>query len=179
MSMYTYLYAYVTCHLFKLMCSSIHYYDYYYYYYYYDYSYYYDYYDYCHYYYYLLSLEQAESRNDRRPGRAGLERLAVASARRGTNGVGPHGVTANFMFFDRWTFWVLPLTYFYLPKSARAYLLPQPVKKHYFCRGPISVDPICPQPRSWPGRDARGPRAGRAHAARARHCLGGPLSRGN
>ena len=26
------------------------------------------------------------------------------------------------MFFDRGTFWVLPLTYFCLPKSARAYL---------------------------------------------------------
>ena len=28
------------------------------------------------------------------------------------------------MFFDRGTFWVLPLTYFYLPRSARAYHLP-------------------------------------------------------
>ena len=49
------------------------------------------------------------------------------------------------MFVDRGTFWVLPLTYFYLPKSARAYLFPQSVKNHYFCSGPISVDPICPQ----------------------------------
>ena len=45
------------------------------------------------------------------------------------------------------TFWVLPLTYLYLPKSARAYLFPQSVKIHYFCSGPIRVDPICPQPR--------------------------------
>ena len=67
-------------------------------------------------------------------------------ARKGTNGVSTNGVTANFMFFDRGTFWVLPLTYFYLPKSARAYLFPQSVKIHYFCSGPISVDPICPQP---------------------------------
>ena len=28
------------------------------------------------------------------------------------------------MFFDRGTFWVLPLAYFCLPKSARAYLFP-------------------------------------------------------
>ena len=42
---------------------------------------------------------------------------------------------------------VLPLTYFYLSKSARAYLFPQSVKIHYFCSGPSSVDPICPQPR--------------------------------
>ena len=46
------------------------------------------------------------------------------------------------------TFWVLPLTCFYLPKSARAYLFPQSVKIHYFCSSPISVDPICPQPIS-------------------------------
>ena len=44
------------------------------------------------------------------------------------------------------TFWVLPLTYFDIPKSARAYLFSQSVKIHYFCSGPISVDPICPQP---------------------------------
>ena len=48
--------------------------------------------------------------------------------------------------FDRGTFWVLPLTYLYLTKSARAYLFPQSVKIHDFCSGPISVDPICPQP---------------------------------
>ena len=50
------------------------------------------------------------------------------------------------MFFDRGTFWVLPLAYFYLPKSAGAYLFLQSVKNSYFCSGPISVDPICPQP---------------------------------
>ena len=48
------------------------------------------------------------------------------------------------MFFDRGTFWVLPLTY--LPQSARAHLFPQFVKIHYFCSGPVSVEPICPQP---------------------------------
>ena len=63
-------------------------------------------------------------------------------ARKGTNGVSTNGVTAIFMFFDRGVFWVLPLTYLYLPKSASAYLFPQSVK----ISGPISVDPICPQP---------------------------------
>ena len=54
----------------------------------------------------------------------------------------------SFVVFDRGTFRVLPLTYFYLPKSARAYLFPKSVKqKHYFCSRPINVDPICPQPR--------------------------------
>ena len=54
----------------------------------------------------------------------------------------------NFYVFWR-TFWVLPLSYGYLPKSARAYLFPQSVKIHYFwnfCSGLISVDPTCPQP---------------------------------
>ena len=56
-------------------------------------------------------------------------------------------VAANFAIsFDRGTFRVLPLAYFSLPKSARAYLFPQSVNMHYFCSCPISVDPICPQP---------------------------------
>ena len=40
------------------------------------------------------------------------------------NGVSAHGFTANFVFFDRGTFWVLPLTYSYLPKSARCTFFP-------------------------------------------------------
>ena len=35
-----------------------------------------------------------------------------------------HGVAASLMSFHRGTFWVLLLTYFHLPKSARAYLFP-------------------------------------------------------
>ena len=50
-------------------------------------------------------------------------------------------------FFDRGTCWVLPLTYLYLPKSARAYLFPQSVKISYFCSGSISADPSGPRPR--------------------------------
>ena len=44
--------------------------------------------------------------------------------RKGTNGVSANGVTAIFSLFDRGIFWVLPLTYFYSLKSARAYLFP-------------------------------------------------------
>ena len=47
--------------------------------------------------------------------------------------------------FDRGSFWVLLLTYLYLPKGARAYLFPRSVEMPYFCSGPISVDPNCPQ----------------------------------
>ena len=28
-------------------------------------------------------------------------------------------------------------------KSSRAYLFPQSIRTHYFCNGPVSVDPIC------------------------------------
>ena len=77
----------------------------------------------------------------RRPG-------VLGESRKGTNGVSTHGATANFrVLFDRGTFFGLPLIYFYLPKSARAYLFPQSVRTHYFCSGPVCVDPICPQPR--------------------------------
>ena len=58
---------------------------------------------------------------------------------KGTNGVSTTGVTTIFIFFETGTLWVLPLTYFDLPKSARAYLFPQSVNTHYFCSGPISV----------------------------------------
>ena len=49
-------------------------------------------------------------------------------------------------------FGVLRVTCLYLPKSARVYLFPQPVKIPYFCSGPINVDPICPQPSTAKGR---------------------------
>ena len=46
------------------------------------------------------------------------------------------------MFFDRGTFGVLPLTYFYIPKSARAYLFPQSVKIRYFAAAPSVSAPF-------------------------------------
>ena len=56
------------------------------------------------------------------------------------------GVTANFMFFDKGTFWVLLSIYFYLPEVPGRTFFHQSVEIHYFCSGPISVDPVCPQP---------------------------------
>ena len=73
----------------------------------------------------------------------GMVLAAKRFSQRGTDVVGTNRVTASFSFFARGTFWVLPLTYFYLPKSARAYLFPQSVKIHYFCIGPMNIDPIC------------------------------------
>ena len=74
------------------------------------------------------------------PGR-GAAAVGSADARKGADGVGTNGVTANFMLFDRGTFGVLPLTYFCIPRSTRVYLFPQSVKINHFCSGPISVDP--------------------------------------
>ena len=69
---------------------------------------------------------------------------SLVSIRKGTNGVSTNEVTANPMFFDRGTFWVLPSTYFYQKcQGVPSFPICQ---IHYFCSGPISVDPICPQP---------------------------------
>ena len=68
-------------------------------------------------------------------------------ARKGTDGVSALMGSLQMSCFLSGTCWVFPLTYFYRPKGARAYLYPQSVKINYFCSGPISVDPICPQPR--------------------------------
>ena len=81
-----------------------------------------------------------------RRSQADSQTHALCTLRKRTNGVSTNGVTADFMFFDRGTFWILLLTYFCLPRSARAYLFTQSVKHHYFHSGPISVDPISPQP---------------------------------
>ena len=80
--------------------------------------------------------------------------IVILEDRKGTNGVSANGVTANSLLFDRGAFWVLPSTYCYLPKCARAYLFTRSVKHRYFCSGPISIDPICPQPRLY-GTDDR------------------------
>ena len=63
---------------------------------------------------------------------------AIAHFGKGQMMVSTNGVTAIFIMFGTGTFWVLPLTYLYIPKSARAYLFPQSVQIHYFCSGPIN-----------------------------------------
>ena len=96
-----------------------------------------------HYKYYILTR-----RSSRMPWRGAAGRAAIGKGQMGSALMG----SLHFLFFDRGTFWVLPLSYFYLPKSARAYRFPQSVKINHFCSGPISVDPICPQPRQVPHR---------------------------
>ena len=59
------------------------------------------------------------------------------------DGVSTNGVTANFISFDRGTFWVLPLTYLYVPKSARAYLFPHNLSKVItFAEAPLALTPF-------------------------------------
>ena len=74
------------------------------------------------------------------------------------------------MWFDRGTFWVLPLTYFCLPKGARTYLFPQSVEINDFRSGPVSVDPICPQPKAHRRPDR--PREASPPDGKSRECLG-------
>ena len=68
-------------------------------------------------------------------------REMLVGIRKGTNGVSTNRVSATFMSFGRGTFWVLPLTYFYPPKSARAHFFFHSVKVHYFCSGPLAFTP--------------------------------------
>ena len=98
--------------------------------------------------------------------------------RKGTNGVSTNVVTANCISFERGTFWVLQLAYFYLPKSARAYLFLQSVEIHYFCSGPISVDPICRQPKD-PNRAKPCPQACGDLGARSGRARGSLASKGS
>ena len=68
----------------------------------------------------------------------------LAKVRKGTSVVSNDGVTANkHVFFDRGTFWVLPLSYFYTPRSARARLFPQPDNKNItFAAAPFVLTPF-------------------------------------
>ena len=48
---------------------------------------------------------------------AAMARSSTGVVGRGQNGVSTNGVAANFSCFDGGTFWILPLTCFYIPKS--------------------------------------------------------------
>ena len=68
--------------------------------------------------------------------------LPRAALGEGTNGVSTNGVTATFMLLDRGTFWVLPLTFFYLPKSARVCRFTQSVKFMTSAAAPLVLTPF-------------------------------------
>ena len=67
----------------------------------------------------------------------------MESCRKGTNGVSTNGVTANFMFFLTGTFRVLPLPYFYIPKSVPGRtFFPNPSKFITFAAAPLVLTPL-------------------------------------
>ena len=79
------------------------------------------------------------------------------------------------MLFDRGTCWVLPSTYFYIPRSARANLDPQSVKFLTFAAAPLVLTPVvrnqpppCPRACAVAGSVCRPVRAGSHPCAHAR-----------
>ena len=82
--------------------------------------------------------------------------------RKGTNGVSIMGSPQIQCVFDRGTFGVLPLTYFYFCQKCQGVpFSPIGQKSLLVYGGPVSVDPICPQPAA-----AHAPRSTAAKAQR-------------
>ena len=82
------------------------------------------------------------------PGATPSSWAAFASGiRKGTSGVSTNGVTANLMCFDSGTFFGTPVNLLLSSQKCQGVPVPQSVKLGCFCSRPISVDPICPQPR--------------------------------
>ena len=119
------------------------------------------------------------------------ESTLPSRVRKGTNGIRSAlmGSLLILVFLTEELLGVLPLTYFCLHKSARAYLFPQSVKIHYFSSGPMSADPVCLQPKSFsrPGKSPGLDRSASVHThthththaclcTRVRACVG-PLRR--
>ena len=77
------------------------------------------------------------------PTQVGLRTHAAAISRKWTNGVSTNKVTAAFMFFDRGTFWVLPLTYLLiLPKVPGRTFLPNLSKFMTSAAAPLVSTPF-------------------------------------
>ena len=87
---------------------------------------------------YLVCRIRSTAHSLRRCKDITCRRHSAFMLRKGTNGVSTNGVTANFVSVDGGTFWALPLTYVYIPRSARAYLFPQSVKSVTFAAAPLS-----------------------------------------
>ena len=72
----------------------------------------------------------------------------VKKVRKGTNGVSTNGITAFFMLFDGLFGYQSVKIGQRMSKAINlTYFFTQSIKMHYFCSDPISVDPICPQPK--------------------------------
>ena len=95
--------------------------------------------------------------------------------RNGTNWVSTNGVTADLVFFDG-LFGCSREPTFILCQGVSFF---QSVKTQYFCGGPMSVDPICPQPKGARGGVPGGPQLhGLSHLAEPRgwHDQPGPAA---
>ena len=66
---------------------------------------------------------------------------------KGRNGVGTNGVTANFMCFYRLLGYSREPAFIF-PRVPGRTFCPNPSKMNTFAIGPISVDPVCPQPKA-------------------------------
>ena len=117
------------------------------------------------YYLHLLQEYSIEDGDAPAPVAGGSEPGQSGQFGKGQMGSAPVGSPQFLMFFDRGTLRVLPLTYFYLPKVTGRAFVHNLSTINYFCSGPISVDPICLQPKSGhcasaqsrvPGRRIRG-----------------------
>ena len=70
----------------------------------------------------------------------------IYEVRKGTNGVSPHGVTAQVACFDEGLFGT-PVDFIFPKMPGHTFFSTPATLINYFRSGPISVDPICPQPR--------------------------------
>ena len=77
-----------------------------------------------------------------RPRRSRPGRGDVRTVRKGTNRVSTNGVTANFMFCDRGTFGVLPLTYLIFTKVSGRTFFPNLSKGITFAAAPLVLTPF-------------------------------------
>ena len=71
---------------------------------------------------------------------------SAASSRKGTGGVSTMWGHCEFSCLLDRDFLGTPVNLLLSSQSARAHLFIQSVKFFYICLGPISADPICPQP---------------------------------
>ena len=102
-------------------------------------------YDYCYYYYYYYyHYYQPKEEPSAPPASPSGTGTAWAGARKKGH-VGSLRFFL-FLFFDGGTCWV-PIFRNLSTSVNFAHLFPQSVKVRYFCSGPISVDPICPEPK--------------------------------
>ena len=101
------------------------------------------------------------------PGGKHWGHVAEKVTQKGTNGVITNGVTADFMFLTEGLFGYSHQPAFIFPKVPGRTFFPNLSKCiNHFCSGPISVDPIRPQPSRFRVYPKRFPARSSAHAVK-------------